>query len=147
MLIIASSVRDAQMTCLAIAQVGVAALIILAARHAMRGYMMIGGSEDTFRGSLQSALSRLGLPFEESVIGFRLPSLHETLRTSIAPRLGTAQFLMESSDHPEILGQIAERVQEYLRADGASPSMAAIIIYGVAGLVALALAAYQAQRF
>jgi len=147
MLIIAYSVSDVSVACIAVLQIGVAALIILAARRAMRGYLIIGISENMFRESLQSALSRLGLPFQESVIGFTLPSLHETLRTSLAPRLGSAQFQMESPDHPEVLAQIAKRVEEHLRADPEPPSMVAPLIYGVAGLIVLALAAYQAGRF
>jgi hypothetical protein len=125
MLLVAFSVSEAAMTCIALFQIGAAALIILAARRAMRGYLIIGISENMFRESLQSALTRLGLPFQESVIGFTLPSLHETLRTSLAPRLGSAQFQMESSGSPEVLAQIAKRVEEHLRADPEPPSMVA----------------------
>jgi hypothetical protein len=145
--LIAWSVREAAMTCLAMFQVGVAAAIILAARRAMRGYLVIGISEDVFREALQSALATLGLPNEETVIGFKLTSVHDTLRTSLAPRLGSAQFLMESSEHPDVLAQIARRVEEFLRLSDAPPATAPALLYGIAGLVALALAAYQAQRF
>jgi hypothetical protein len=133
--LVASSVREPAMTCLAVFQVGAAAAILLAARRALRGFLVIGISGDVFRKSLQSALARLGLPYEETVIGFRLASLHDTLRTSLAPRLGSAQFLMESSEHRDVLAGIARWVEEFLRVSVAPPATAP------------ALAAYQAQRF
>ena len=147
MLVIATSISDLEVTCISILQIGVLALMIVGARRFIRGYMLIGASEETLRDSLQSALARLGLPFEESVVGFTLTSLHETLQTRIEPRLGSAQFHMKSSEHPQVLAQIAQRVAEYLRVDSEPPSMVAPLVFGVAGLVVLALAAFQAQRF
>jgi hypothetical protein len=145
-LIITASIAEAQMVCYAVLQILALAVVVAAAGRAMGGYLIIGASAETVRASVQSALSGLGLPFEESVIGFTLSSLHETLQTWIEPRLGSAQLRMKTSAHPEILAQIAERVEEYLRLRGEPPSMAAPLIFGVAGLAFLALAAYQAQR-
>jgi hypothetical protein len=147
MLLVANAVAEVEVTCLSALQIGVLAIMVWAAGRAMQGYLIIGTSEETFRDALRSALARLGLPFEETVMGFTLTSLHETLRTHIAPRLGSGQFQMKSSAHREIVPGIAEAVEQYLRVDTSPPEMVAAAVYGVAGLVVLVLAAFQAQRF
>ncbi len=145
-LVVAFYTSEAEPTCLAVLQMGILLLFAVAARRFMRGYMIIGISADSLRDSVRSSLTRLGLPFEETVMGFALPLPHEMLETRIEPRLGTAQLQMNSSGRPEILKQIAQRVDEHLRLTGEGPSPVAPVIFGVAELIALALAIYQAQR-
>jgi hypothetical protein len=145
--VIAISIAEPQMTCFAVFQIGVLALMVWGAHRALRGYLVIGISEETFREALRSALARLALPFEETLVGFALTSLNETLRTSLAPRLGSAHFQMKSVGHGETLTQIARRVEEFLRVDGSPPETIAALVYGVAGIVVLVLAAFQALRF
>jgi hypothetical protein len=147
MVILAFSLADPGVTCSTILHIAVLAFLVVGTRRLMRGYLIIGISAESFRASLQASLARLGLPFEESVVGFELKSLRETLRTRITPSLGSAHFQMASSNHPEVLEQIGERVKGFLRAESTPPAMVAPLIYGIVGLAALALAVYQAQRF
>jgi hypothetical protein len=60
--LVASSVREPAMTCLAFSQIAVAAAIILAARRAVRGYLVIGISECVFREYSIRPLPGLGFP-------------------------------------------------------------------------------------
>ena len=124
----------------------VPALIIFGAWRSTQGYLVIGVTEADLRASLQAVLSELGLPFEESILGFALTSLHNNLQVRIHPQLGTAQLRMELQGHSPELTQIARRGSHHLRHYGEA-NITAALIYGALGLFCLALALYQAQRF
>ncbi len=138
---------DPALTCLGLAEIGAFALLVAVLRRSLRGYLVIAVTEESFRAALKAALAGLGLPFEETVLGFRLSAAHDILRTRVEARLGTAQFHMKSSADSEVLGKIAERVRDHLRTDAYSASLGSALIFGATGLLFLVVVLYQAGRF
>jgi len=69
---------------------------------------VIAVTEGSFRTSLQGALAELGLPFDETLLGFALTSLRDTLLARVGPRIGTARFCMKSLENAQLLTQIAQ---------------------------------------
>lgn len=111
------------------------------------GYFAIAAKETSLRAALQAALTGLGLPFEETVLGFTLPSLPDTLQVRLQPRLAHADFRMKSRGHADVLAQIAERAREHLELHGDSDGATAALVYGLGGLLFLVLAIYPGGRF
>ncbi len=126
---------------------GLLAVLVVGFWRSRQGYFVIAAKEASLRAALQAALTGLGLPFEESVLGFTLPSLPDTLRVRLQPRLASADFRMKSRGHSEVLAQIAERAKGHLERHGDSDPGTAALVYGAAGLLFLVLAIYQGGRF
>ena len=122
------------------------ALIIFGIWRSTQGYVVIGVTEADLRASLQAALDGVGLPYEESILGFALISLQDNLRVRMSAPLGTAQFQMSSPGHSQELAQIAQGVRDYLHRY-AEANQATALLFGLAGLVCLVLAIYQVERF
>lgn len=122
------------------------ALIVIGVWRSTRGYYILGATEAGVRASFQAALAGLGLPYEETILGFTLSSLYDDLLVRVQAPLGIAQFQMRSPGHRQELAQIAQGVKEQLRLRGEANNTAAAI-YTAAGLVFLVLALYQAGRF
>jgi hypothetical protein len=141
------SAAEASITCVGIVQILILLILIATIQRRVKGYFLVGTSISSFRQALHTALNELNLPFEETILGFNLPSLDDRLVASIAPRLGTAQIHLEGNINTTILDDIARRVDGYLRRTYGSQNEMAAFIYGAAGLVFLALTIYQWARF
>jgi len=123
------------------------AVILFAVWRPSAGYVVVAVSEHSFQAGLQAALEGLGLPFQESLLGFTLPSLHDTLQARAYPNLLSAYFRMRSPENNHICSQIAERFRDYVRHHGEGKTYSAALLYGGAGLVFLLITLYQVGRF
>ena len=146
-IIFAASASDPALTCFASIQVGLLVFVIVGSRRSARGYIAVAVTGVSLRSALRAALAELDMPFEETMLGFSLRTIHNEVRTRYEPRLGTGQFLLESPANSEVLPRIAKRVRHQLEADFQSASYGSAAIYGVFGLITLILAFYQAARF
>ena len=83
----------------------------------MQGYLIIGVTEDSFRNSLHSVLTTLGLPFEERLSKMHLPTLNTDLQSSINAWSGAATLKIKDGKYKEIEREIAENLQQRLIED------------------------------
>jgi len=113
-------------------------LLLLLFWRQFRGYWVFGATEATFRQGLHSVLHEIGLPFEESVAGFSLPSLDDTLHVSIQPWMGRADFRMRSGRHGEELKQIVRALRTYLRSAPGQTTILIFVVYAAIGFLAVA---------
>ncbi|HSB89543.1 MAG TPA: hypothetical protein VLD63_05910 [Anaerolineales bacterium] len=123
------------------------AVILFAVWRPSAGFIVVAVSERGFRAGLQAALEGLGLPYQESLLGFTLASLHDTLQARAYPALLSAYFRVRSPENSQIGSQIAERFRDHIRHHGEGKTYSAALLYGGAGLVFLLLALYQVARF
>ncbi len=141
------TLADASLTCVGIVQILILLILIVTVQRRVKGYFLVGTTVTAFRQALHTALNELNLPFEETILGFNLPSVQNRLVTSIAPRLGTAQMHLEEKINSTVLDDIAHRVDGYMRRTYGTQSETAAFLYGASGLVFLVLAIYQWGRF
>ena len=145
-IVLASSVPDPAVTCFASVQVALLLLMVAAIRRTAGGYTVLGVTGESLRAALRAAIADLGIPFEETMLGFSLGAMHSRLRTKYEPRLGAALLQLEPPGGSGVLKQIAKRVNHYLQADRHSVSLGSAALYGVFGLFMLVLALYQSSR-
>jgi hypothetical protein len=145
-LVMIFAISESGVVCIGLIPASLLALMPLVVRRSLRGYALLAVTEHSFRKSVRESLSDLGLPFEETLLGVVLSSLHDTLQARIEPRLGMAQLRMKSGDE-QVLEQVAARVRHHLQSDVQSASLGSAGIFVAIGLLALALAGYQAGRF
>ena len=70
--------------------------------HLTRGYMILGVSEDAFHILLTNALSKLNLPFQETLSQDKLIGLDTYLQAKVTPRMGTAQFWIKQRQYTSV---------------------------------------------
>lgn len=106
-------------------------------------YTVIAASEGSLRAAVVAALQQLGVPFEETLLGFYLPNLYDTLQVKFSPLMDTAQIRMKSRGNIESLSKIIQAVREHLAGEA---SITIALIYGGLGILCLILAIYQYNR-
>jgi len=76
----------------------VLAMVVLIAYMAlqMRGYMVFGTTQESFREALLSALSKLNLKVEETLSSVKLPSVPVELQTPVYGWIGTGQVRLRN---------------------------------------------------
>ena len=131
----------------AVVLAGLFLLLMAVIWRAMSGYAVIGVNESSLRACLLAALSGLSLPFEETIGGFRLPSMGDTLQVRYQPRLDTASLRLESPRDKATMSRIAVAARAQFQSSRGSGSLNAVVFYGGSGLIFLILALYQWNRF
>jgi hypothetical protein len=101
----------------------------------MRGYLVYGITEDSFRNALNHALERLSLAHEESLSRIRLPDLGADLQVSIQSWMGQGQLRIKPSRYAPTLDKIAACMKEYLATAPVQTNMLTPIFYVVMGLL------------
>ncbi len=79
----------------------------------MQGYSVIGVDEESFRTSLVSVLTQLGLPFEERISKMRLTSLDTDLDSAINAWSGAATVKIRDAGHRKTEKKIAQGLQTH----------------------------------
>ncbi|MBK8151431.1 MAG: hypothetical protein IPN69_18470 [Acidobacteria bacterium] len=106
----------------------------------MRGYTVLGVTDDSFRQALYSVLNDLCLPFEESLSKLRLTSLDADLEANVASWMGVANLRVKQDEHQETLVRIADALKTYFANSHASINMVTCIYYIFLGAMLLAMA-------
>jgi hypothetical protein len=109
-------------------------------RRIMRGYSVLGITDESFRQALYSVLKNLKLPFEERLSKLRLTSIDADLEVNIASWMGTASLRVKQPEHQKTLDQIAKALQIYFDGSHVSINMTTCVYYTIFGIILLACA-------
>jgi hypothetical protein len=114
------------------------ALLAVIIRRQSREFIIVAVQEQALRSALLASLAQLGLTFEESILGFALPAIQDTLQVRVAR--GTAQLLMKSPGNFTTLHKIAQATDEHLLLDSQSVVLRDGWFYTLNGLFFVVLA-------
>lgn len=101
----------------------------------MRGYMVFGTTQRTFRNALVSALSALNLKYEETLASIALPSVPAELQVAVHGWIGTGQLRMRGSGQSRLLADIAAGMKAYFNSEQVETNMTTAIAYVVFGIL------------
>lgn len=112
-------------------------LIIMLAYMAlqMRGYMVFGTTQESFREALLSALSKLNLKVEETLSSIKLPSIPAELQTPVYGWLGTGQVRLRNGGRPRLLEDIATGMTAYFDSGNPKTNMTTAVVYLITGVL------------
>jgi len=106
----------------------------------MRGYTVLGVTDDSFREALHAVLEDLRLPFEERLSKLRLTSLDADLEANVAGWMGVANLRIKQREHQETLERIANGLKHYFAASRVSINMVTCVYYIILGVLIMASA-------
>lgn len=107
----------------------------------MRGYVVVGATDASFRGALFHALKQLDLPYEESLSRVRLLTLDTDLQVSVQSWMGTAQVKFKQAGHNDTLRRIADEMRAYFDSSTVAVNMTSCGFNVVIGVLMLAMTA------
>ena len=110
-------------------QIAMMMLLVFVFWRQMSGYMIFGVSDDTFRDGLISALTKLNLPFKETISKIKLTGLDADLQASVASWMGTAQIRMNQPQHVRYTKDIAGEMDVYYKNNAVKVQRITFIIY------------------
>ena len=115
--------------------ISVLTMIVLIAYFAlqMRGYMVFGTTQDSFREALLSALSDLNLKVEETLSSVKLPSVPAELQTPVYGWIGTGQVRLRNGGRPRLLEDIGAGMTAYFDSGNVKTNMTTAIVYLIIG--------------
>lgn len=121
--------------------ISVLALMVMVAYIAlqMRGYMVFGTTQESFREALLSALSALNLKIEETMSSVKLPSVPAELQTPVYGWIGTGQVRLRNGGRPRLLADIAEGMTAYFNSGNAKTNMTTAIVYLILGVLLIGM--------
>jgi hypothetical protein len=125
-------------------EIAMLVLVLFFLWRAMQGYMVLGVTDSAFRRELLEVLKELGQSYEETVSGFRLITLEDTLQASVQGWVGSAQFKMKSRGHQGELRAIASHLAAHLNATKGETSLLTPFVYTVMGALVGAIGVYTA---
>jgi len=108
----------------------------------LRGYTVLGVSDNYLKDALNTALQRLELPFEESLSRIRLSSLDADLLVGMQSRMGAAQLSIKPAGHGKTLKQIVQAMRDYFATVPGKTNISAYVYYGLFGILMLATTIY-----
>lgn len=126
--------------CLSFIWLGLVGSLAYAIRRDSVEYMVIAVREEALHAALRASLAQLGIPYDESVAGFTLPALNDTLQVRFQVRMGTAQLRLKSRHNFPRLKEIALATRAHLKADRESAMVRDGWIYAGLGLFVLVFA-------
>jgi ankyrin repeat protein len=107
----------------------------------MRGYVVVGATDTSFRGALFHALKQLDLPYEESLSRVRLPTIDADLQVSVQSWMGTAQVKFKQAGHRKTLRRIADEMRAYFDSSTVAVNMTSCGFNVIIGVLMLAMTA------
>lgn len=113
----------------------------------LRGYMVLGVTDESFRQALYSVLKDLKLPFEERLSKLRLTSLDADLEANINAWMGTANIRIKQHEHQKTLDQIADALRNYFAGSYVSINMLTCVYNIIFGVMILVMAVFFAFYF
>lgn len=101
----------------------------------LRGYGVLGVTDESFRQALYSVLQELKLPYEERLSKMHLISLDADLEANVNGWLGTATIRMKQKEHQDTLGQIASALSRYFAGSHVATNMVTSTYYLIFGVL------------
>ena len=105
----------------------------------MRGYMVFGTTQESFRDALLSALSNLNLKSEETLSSIRLPSVPAELQVAVYGWMGTGQLRLRNGGRPGLLADLARGMSDYFNSARVKMNMTTVIAYVILGILMSAM--------
>jgi hypothetical protein len=99
----------------------------------MRGYTILGVTDDSFRQALYAVLKDLQLPFEERLSKLRLTSIDVDLEANVAGWMGVANLRIKQPNQEETSKRIADELNHYFAASHVSINMITCVYYIIIG--------------
>ena len=106
----------------------------------MKGYMVIGVSDDSFRDALHFSLNKNNLPFEEQLSVIKLTSINVNLQIAIQSWIGAGQIKLKRSKDTKILPAIISGINQYYDENNIRLNNITSIFYVVMGIFMLVFA-------
>lgn len=116
-------------------QIGMIALMVFILLRQMSGYMIFGISDETFREALTYALTKLNLPYQETVSKIKLTSIDADLQATVASWMGSAQIRIKQSQHAHYVKDIANEMNDYYKNNRVKVNNVTFTIYLLLGLL------------
>lgn len=113
---------------------GLLLFVILMLWYSLRGYVVYGVTDVSFRETLLAALEKLQLPYEESLSAIRLTSIQADLQVSVQSWMGTGIVKVKQRAHRSALREIGNTMNEYFRISSVSTNMIPYIFFLVIGI-------------
>lgn len=104
----------------------------------MRGYTILGVTDDSFRQALYAVLEDLRLPFEERLSKLHLTSIDADLEANVAGWMGIANLRIKQYEEQETLKRIADGLNRYFAASNVSINMVTCVYYIILGVLVTA---------
>jgi hypothetical protein len=105
----------------------------------MRGYLVFGTTQESFRDAVISALSTLNLKYEETLSSIRLPSVPAELQVAVQGWIGTGQLRLRNGGRPGLLADVAAGMNGYFNSAKAKTNMTSAVVYLVLGILMSAM--------
>ena len=113
----------------------------------MRGYTVLGVTDDSFRQALYAVLKDLRLPFEERLSKLRLTSIDADLEANVASWMGVAGLRIKQREHQETLERVANGLKRYFAGSHVSVNMVTCVYYIILGALVMASGGILASFF
>lgn len=108
----------------------------------MKGYVIIGVTDESFRKATYTVLRQLNIAFEEILGHIRLTSHNLELQAAVQSWTGTAQLKVRQPNGKSVLDKLARGIVAYYQSHGSKINPIAPIFYIFIGLLMLALAIF-----
>ena len=105
----------------------------------MRGYMVFGTTQESFREALLAALSKLNLKSEETLSSIRLPSVPAELQVAVYGWVGTGQLRLRNGGRPRLLADVARGMTDYFDSAQVKMNMTTVLAYVILGALMIAM--------
>ena len=106
----------------------------------LKGYSILGVTDESFRQALYSILDELKIPFEERLSKMHLTQIGADLEANVNSWMGVATIRIRQREHLETLDRIAEGLKRYFAGSHVSVNMQTCVYYVIFGVITLAAA-------
>ena len=105
----------------------------------MKGYMLIGIHDDSFRDALHFSLNKNNFPFEERLSVVVLTEQNADLQIAIQSWIGAGQLKLKKSKDYSILKSVVDGINEYYVTNKIRPNNITSIFYIIMGIFMMVL--------
>ena len=106
----------------------------------MKGYILIGIHDDSFRNALIFSLNKNNITFEERLSKIVLTEEKTELQISMQTWMGSGQIKLKKSKNSHLLKTIVDGINEYYISNQIKPNNITSIFYVIMGILMLACA-------
>jgi len=107
----------------------------------MKGYMLIGIHDESFRDALHFSLNKNSMPFEERLSIVALTKEKDDLQVAMQSWIGVGQLKLKKSKDRELLKKVVDGIDDYYLANAIKPNNITSIFYIIIGVFMVICAA------
>lgn len=100
----------------------------------MKGYMLIGIHDESFREALHFSLNQNGMPFDERLSVVALTEEGADLQVAIQSWIGVGQLKLKKSKKRELLKTVVDGINTYYSSNSIKPNNVTSIFYIIIGI-------------